>query len=104
MDLTSCDRERAILVGPHEAPPLAGEEGLTLAHLILGSCCMAWPAIAMRHRSLLDLVATPHVVPGMEPSFADVRRMWRDIAEHYEYLAKHVPEHARHNWSSVQSV
>jgi len=40
MDLTSCDRERAILVGPHEAPPLAGEQGLALAHLILGSCCL----------------------------------------------------------------
>jgi len=27
----------------------------------------------------------------MEPSFADVRRMWRDIAEHDKYLAKRVP-------------
>jgi hypothetical protein len=22
----------------------------------------------------------------------DVRRMWRDIAEHYDYLAEHIPQ------------
>jgi len=31
----------------------------------------------------------------MEPSFADVRRMWRDIAKQYEYLVQHVPQR---NW------
>ena len=60
----------------------------------------------------VDFVATPHVVPGMEPSLADnyrqkahkarqrmeraadplVRSMWRAIAEQHEYLAEHVQQ------------
>jgi hypothetical protein len=42
--------------------------------------------------------ARQHIERSVDP---DVRRMWREIAKQYEYLAEHVPGQRDWQWSGL---